>query len=117
MPLTFHSLKESRDFSRILGGDSRIAGRFFVLFTQPPPGKSPHSSLRLGIIASRKVGQAVERNRIKRVIREVFRSDKAAFLSKNDVVVLVRRGAREKGNPLLREELQILLEKMRREKP
>jgi ribonuclease P protein component len=48
---------------------------------------------RLGITASRKVGNAVVRNRIKRGIREWFRSSRASFEGDFDVVVIARRGA------------------------
>ncbi len=43
---------------------------------------------RLGIIASKKVGNAVERNRAKRKIREVFRRNKDRFVTGVDVVVV-----------------------------
>jgi ribonuclease P protein component len=43
---------------------------------------------RLGIIASKKVGNAVMRNRAKRLIREAFRKNKAAFPPGLDLVVI-----------------------------
>lgn len=48
---------------------------------------------RLGIAASRQVGGAVDRNRIKRVIREFFRLNGALFPSGDCVVVPGRRAA------------------------
>jgi ribonuclease P protein component len=46
---------------------------------------------RLGITVSKKVGNAVRRNRIKRLIREFFRLNKADFLDSQDIVVIVKR--------------------------
>jgi ribonuclease P protein component len=46
---------------------------------------------RLGIVASRKVGNAVVRNRAKRLVREAFRSSPDLFSPGTDVVVIVRR--------------------------
>jgi ribonuclease P protein component len=46
---------------------------------------------RLGIVASRKVGNAVVRNRAKRLVREAFRSSRDLFAPGTDVVVIVRR--------------------------
>ncbi len=48
---------------------------------------------RLGITASRKVGGAVERNRVKRRVREWFRRSQAALVPELELVVIARRGA------------------------
>lgn len=49
---------------------------------------SPVGISRLGLVVSRKVGNAVERNRVKRRLREVFRASKARLPSPLDVVVV-----------------------------
>lgn len=73
------------------------------------PNGLPHA--RLGIRVGRKFGNAVRRNRFKRLVREAFRLGKAAFPAGLDVVVVPRTGdgaggaktpsppARSKGNP------------------
>ena len=48
---------------------------------------------RLGITASSKVGNAVARNRIKRRVRELFRTRRGEFPAGMDVVVIAKRGA------------------------
>jgi ribonuclease P protein component len=53
------------------------------------------ASARLGIVASRKVGNAVVRNRAKRLVREAFRSSRDLFSPGTDVVVIVRRPLEE----------------------
>jgi ribonuclease P protein component len=51
----------------------------------------PASSVaRLGITASRKVGNAVLRNRAKRLVREAFRATRSLWAASIDVVVIVR---------------------------
>jgi ribonuclease P protein component len=50
---------------------------------------------RLGITASRKVGGSVARNRVKRRIREWFRSQRESLARTVDVLVIVRRAATE----------------------
>jgi len=48
---------------------------------------------RLGITVSKKIGNAVKRNRIKRVIRELFRLNKNRFPVGYDIVIVARRDA------------------------
>ena len=50
---------------------------------------------RFGITASRKVGSAVVRNRVKRYLREVFRRHRAEFPRDKSLVVLVKHAAAE----------------------
>lgn len=62
----------------------RSRGRYLTLFTLP----NGLDVARLGVIATRRVGGAVRRNRAKRLVRELFRHRKGR--PGRDVVVLVR---------------------------
>ena len=48
---------------------------------------------RLGITVGKRVGTAVERNRLKRLIREFFRLNKEALLHSSDFVIIGKEGA------------------------
>jgi ribonuclease P protein component len=48
---------------------------------------------RIGVTASKKVGGAVARNRIKRLVREAFRRNKSLFPSGKDIVLVAKRSA------------------------
>ena len=69
---------------------------------------------RIGITASRKVGPAVARNRIKRGVREWFRRSRNDFEGDVDVVVIARRSATELSGPQLAARLASLAEKFPR---
>jgi len=56
-------------------------------------GKNELGTTRLGVTASRKVGNAVKRNRAKRLIREFYRLHKARFPKGFDIVVIAKKGA------------------------
>lgn len=62
-------LRRRREFQRVFERGRRTHGRFITLIAAPTDA---HAT-RLGIVASRKLGGAVVRNRAKRLIREMFR--------------------------------------------
>ena len=61
---------------------------------------------RLGITVTRRVKRAVDRNRIKRLLREVFRRNRGLFPSRSDVVAIARPGAEQLDYRRLREEVR-----------
>ena len=69
----------------------------FVVLVRPTPAGG--SASRLGVTVSRKVGNAVVRNRIKRRIREWFRRDRSAIGPGLDLVVIARAGAARMTGP------------------
>jgi len=72
-------------------GRRAVSNAFVVVVARRPAPGSP----RLGITASRRVGGAVERNRVKRRIREWFRRERRAWRGPLDVLVIARRPAVE----------------------
>jgi ribonuclease P protein component len=64
---------------------------------------------RLGITVSKRIGNAVRRNRIKRLIREFFRLNRKSFLKGYDVNFIASRGAHDLVFKNLKEELGNLI--------
>ena len=69
----------------------RHASGAFVVIVRAASG--PTGRARLGITASRKVGNAVVRNRVKRRVREWFRREGQPLMMDLDAVVIARAGA------------------------
>ena len=80
-------LQKPGQFEETYDQNRRWHGRFMVLFLRA----APDASLRLGVVASKKVGNAPERARAKRRLREAFRRQRAEFAGRTDDVVLVAR--------------------------
>ena len=79
-------VRRSGEYQRAFKAGIRVHGRFFTLVMTP----NGTGMVRLGIVASRKLGDAVARNRAKRLIREVFRRMASSSLCGVDVVVIPR---------------------------
>jgi ribonuclease P protein component len=77
---------------RVQGAGARVTTRHLLVLLAPRPDEGP---ARVGIVASRKVGGAVQRNRAKRLVREAFRKHPEIFPARTDVVIIVRPGVHQ----------------------
>lgn len=84
-------LSRSADFDRVFRSGRAHAGREFVLYVFPRGEERPR---RVGLSVSRKVGGAVERNRIKRLLREAFAVEGDGLPPGTDAVIVARRDAK-----------------------
>jgi len=76
------------EFQRVFDLSVRAKGRYLTVLVAP----NEAGTTRLGIVASRKLGDAVRRNRAKRLIRQIFRQTRSLPVRPGvDVVVIPRR--------------------------
>ncbi len=80
-------LKQGRDFARLRQQGQRLAWGCIALNWQT---LSPDSPSRLGVISSRRIGNAVARNRARRLLREVFRLHQHGLARSVDMVLVAR---------------------------
>ena len=95
-------LSRSAEFERVYRQGRSKGNRFLVLYAFPRSDEDAESRAsaeeegpRLGLSVSRKVGGAVDRNRVKRVLREAFWEEAARLPAGSDYVVVARPDARD----------------------
>lgn len=93
-----------RDYTRAPVAASRCVGKYLLIDTHPNP---LHLS-RLGLVVSKQYGDAHERNRFKRVVREAFRLNQNN-LPLVDLVIKPRKLAKEASFQNICDELKRLL--------
>jgi ribonuclease P protein component len=75
----------NRDFERVFKEGKKIWIDRYLLIIYTP---NKFGYRRLGLVVSSKLGKACERNRVKRLLREVFRRNKELFPESSDLVII-----------------------------
>ena len=96
-------VRKRADFELVYKTGFKRSGRLMTMFTM----EREAGPARLGIAATRKMGAAVERNRAKRLVRELFRHNKPAAAL--DVVVVPRREMLDASFDRVEAEFRLLL--------
>ena len=87
-------LSRSAEFERVYRQGRSKANRFLVLYAFPREEDAGDGGPRLGLSVSRRVGSAVDRTRVKRVLREAFWQEADRLPEGSDYVVVARPEAR-----------------------
>lgn len=82
-----HRLSKSTEFRHVFSRGKRTATRYFVIYSLPNRLSFP----RLGIQVKAKIGSAVKRNYIKRMVREAFRKMRSDFRQPVDLIFIAEK--------------------------
>jgi ribonuclease P protein component len=98
-------IRQRSEFERAYEQGARLSGRFMMVFVIANGG----TASRLGVAATRKLGSAVERNRAKRLARELFRRRRLAEAL--DIVIVPRRDMLDAPFAILESDYHTILER------
>jgi ribonuclease P protein component len=104
-----HRLKKSAEFQRVRALKRSWAHPLLVLYVAP----NDLALTRVGISTSKRVGKAVVRNRVKRLIREAVRSCLPSLPAGRDLVLIARPATAEAGFDQVRQAVESLLRRAR----
>lgn len=80
-------IRKRRDYLRVYQNGYRVNSKNFIIILS----ENRLGVKRLGLTVSKKAGNSVKRNRIKRLLREFFRLNKNRFPSSQDIVIIAKK--------------------------
>ena len=98
-------VKYARDFERIMHDGKCLKNKSFVIYSID--NNLPYN--RYGISVSKKLGNAVFRNKYKRKIRTIIDNYKKNYIKGKDYIIILRKGALEESYKNLYDELTSLI--------
>ena len=87
----FNSLKKNQDFQTVYRRGKSYANKYLVMYVMD----SGREDTRIGISASKKVGNSVVRHRFARLVRESVRLNKDILEDGKDIIVVARVAAKD----------------------
>ncbi|MDQ0233186.1 ribonuclease P protein component [Metabacillus malikii] len=103
-----YRIKKNKDFQSVFKRGKSIANRQFVIYILEKPEQS---QFRIGLSVSKKIGNAVTRNRVKRLIRQVFLEEKERILGRREYIIIARKPAADMNYYEVKSSLQHLFRK------
>jgi len=114
-PLSFTFTKtdrilKRREFIALSKSGIRVQNTEFIAYFL----SARYKRSRLGVTVTKKVGQAVERNRIKRLVREFFRLNRHCLSGNWDISIIVKRQSAEITSEMAHRSLQNIFDRISR---
>jgi ribonuclease P protein component len=105
----FGRLVKNKEFQLVYKKGQSYVGRHMVLYVLPRP--NANSETRVGFTVGKKVGGSVQRNRVRRRLKEIYRWLKPRIALGYDLVIVARPRALEAEFNVLQEEMMYLCKK------
>ena len=90
--MSINKIKKSKDFSLIYNKSQKMHTKYAIIFIN----ENKNNDQRFGFVASKKTGNAVQRNRIKRIFKEFVKIQKDKFKKNTDYIFVGKSVLKEK---------------------
>ena len=104
-------VKSNEEFNLVMSKGKCIKNKYFVMYSIP----NNLDKYRFGISVGKKVCNAVNRNKLKRQVRNILDNNKKIYSKSRDYIIIVRKSSLGEEYSCLEENLVNLLKKMERE--
>jgi len=102
------SLKRNHEFKRLYNKGKSVASKYVVIYCT----KTGKPGNQLGITVSTKLGGAVQRNRIRRRLKEIYRLNENSLYTGYNIVLVARMKSRDAGWNDLQASVMFLFDKI-----
>ena len=103
------SLKKNHEFRRLYNKGKSAATQYVVVYSK----RNGRACNRIGITVGAKIGGAVQRNRVRRRLKEIYRLNESKLYSGNDIVIVARTKSRYTGYRELENSVVTLFRKLK----
>ena len=100
--MSINKIKKTKDFSLIYNKSKKMHTKYAIIFIK----ENINNEQRFGFVASKKTGNAVQRNRIKRLFREFVKNNKEKFKEGTDYIFVGKAVLKEKLGTLKYEDIE-----------
>ena len=90
--MSINKIKKTKDFSLIYNKSKKMHTKYAIIFIK----ENKNNTQRFGFVASKKTGNAVQRNRIKRLFKEFVKTHKNKFRENTDYIFVGKSVLKEK---------------------
>ena len=104
-------VKSTRDFEKIIKTGKLTKNKYFILYSLP--NNLPYA--RYGISVGKKIGNAVHRNKYKRIIRQIIDNCKKSYIKNRDYIIILRGSAKDCNYQELDNSFSTLINNIRKE--
>lgn len=84
----YETIKEHKEFDDIIHNCPYKKNKCFIIYNK----ESKNEYSRFGIAVSKKLGNAVTRNKAKRIVRELIHNNKKLFKKDKDYIIIIKKG-------------------------